>query len=501
MSATSSSGSSHSDDHAGDSHHGLTHCENCHAALHGHYCHACGQSVVNPIRHIGHAVEEVFESFWHLDGRIFRTLRDLLVPGRVARNYIAGHRVRYVAPLRLFVIVSVLTFFVAQFAIHADEGTQFIDVHGMQGATVQLGNTKKQIRDADTVAQVEQLRASTVERLRTASAAVPAEARNAIDTSIQAVNRQADKRIEQLRISEGLDDGQIAAQKQQGLQAATTPPAGSIEAATTLAEVETARDARIAAIVRDAPAGTRTDPVAAATRGNEIHSANTEAGCRIAQLQREHALSSEGANARKSEFDRYGEPDCEDLNDPLAFNGKPWDAVTNPLTVSWWPDFANKWLNRQVGRGEANIKRLNKEPWRYVSTLISAIPSALFLMVPIFALLLKLAYLGSGRGYLEHLAVALYSHVYLCLSILAIFVLTLLDGAIAPHWSGFGWISGIGIGLLWLWMPVYLLIMQKRVYANGWLLTLVRYSVVGWLYFVLLSMAAAALAVAAILRM
>lgn len=34
------------------------------------------------------------------------------MPGRVACNDLAGHRVRYIAPLRLFVILTVLTFFV-----------------------------------------------------------------------------------------------------------------------------------------------------------------------------------------------------------------------------------------------------------------------------------------------------------------------------------------------------------------------------------------------------
>ncbi|GHD66051.1 hypothetical protein GCM10007164_04040 [Luteimonas padinae] len=40
----------------------------------------------NPIRPLGHAVEEFCEAFWHLDGRVFRTLRDLWSPGEVAIN-------------------------------------------------------------------------------------------------------------------------------------------------------------------------------------------------------------------------------------------------------------------------------------------------------------------------------------------------------------------------------------------------------------------------------
>ena len=55
-------------------------CENCQTPLQGGFCHVCGQNAHNPLRSFGHAVEEVFESFWHLDGRIFRTLRTLLSP-------------------------------------------------------------------------------------------------------------------------------------------------------------------------------------------------------------------------------------------------------------------------------------------------------------------------------------------------------------------------------------------------------------------------------------
>lgn len=75
-------------------------CENCHAPLQGQYCHPCGQSRHSPTRHFGHAIEEVFESFSHPDGRVWRALRDLVVPGRVARDYLAGHRARHIAPLR-----------------------------------------------------------------------------------------------------------------------------------------------------------------------------------------------------------------------------------------------------------------------------------------------------------------------------------------------------------------------------------------------------------------
>ncbi|MDO4709190.1 MAG: DUF3667 domain-containing protein [Pseudomonadota bacterium] len=114
------------------------HCENCQTTLQGGYCHACGQSAHNPLKHLGHAIEEVFESFWHLDGRVFRSLRDTCVPGRIINQYLAGHRVRYLPPLRLFVILSLLTFFLARLwmpdidtpELHIGEAPQALEVNG-----------------------------------------------------------------------------------------------------------------------------------------------------------------------------------------------------------------------------------------------------------------------------------------------------------------------------------------------------------------------------------
>lgn len=483
---------------AGHGHDLPSRCENCEAALHGHYCHDCGQSVHNPVRNFGHAIEEVFESFWHLDGRVFRTLRELMSPGKVAREYLAGRRVRYIPPLRLFVIVSVLTFFVAQFAIHVDSNSHF-DIDTAQSTTVRLGNVKKQMRAAGSVAEVEELRTRMVGELRAAAAAAPV-ARGTIEASIASVERQADKRIEALRELGGLSAGDVAAQRAEGVRLASAPRPGTIAGAESLAEVERLRDERIAA-VRAQRAAASPQERESSDYAERIRQANVEAGCRIAQLQIAHAGRSEGATLRAPERERYGEAECDGDMDPLSFNGRPWDPKTNPLKVEWWPQFANDWLNRQVGKGEVNFQRASKDPALYVHALIGAIPSALFLMVPIFALLLKIAYLGSGRGYLEHLVVALYSHTYLCLTLLAMFVLMLLGDAIAPHWAGFAWVKGLGIGLLWLWMPVYLLLMEKRVYANGWPLTLLRYTLIGGAYFVLLSLATAALMAAAIVRM
>jgi hypothetical protein len=186
---------------------------------------------------------------------------------------------------------------------------------------------------------------------------------------------------------------------------------------------------------------------------------------------------------------RDGNEDDDENN--ISFNGTPWDPQTNPLTVSWWPDFANRWLNAQVGRAKKNIKRMQDDPELFKDAFLSAVPSTLFVLLPVFALMLKVLYLFKRRLYMEHLLVALHSHAFLCLALLLMFGAVALQDWLAPKPGAlhglFTWIEAA----LWTWMPLYLLLMQKRVYGQGWIMTLLKYSVLGFCYVTLLSLGAA----------
>jgi len=171
----------------------------------------------------------------------------------------------------------------------------------------------------------------------------------------------------------------------------------------------------------------------------------------------------------------------------FRFGSEAWDAETNPVTVDWLPKAANTALNRMIGRAQRNIEQARNEPGHLIEALLQNLPQALFLLLPVFALLLKVFYLFARRLYMEHLIVALHSHAFLCASLLVIVGLNLLDN-VAGAWLG----GAIGVGLSWLqkalliWMPLYLLLMQKRVYGQGWILTLGKYFVLGNIYCVLI---------------
>ncbi|HEU4780928.1 MAG TPA: DUF3667 domain-containing protein [Steroidobacteraceae bacterium] len=89
-------------------------CANCHSALNGEYCAACGQRHEPHVHTLTHFAGEAFESVSHADSRLWRTLGYLLTrPGYLTREFFAGRRVSYLPPFRLYLVISVLFFLVA----------------------------------------------------------------------------------------------------------------------------------------------------------------------------------------------------------------------------------------------------------------------------------------------------------------------------------------------------------------------------------------------------
>ena len=304
-------------------------CQNCGAPLLGPHCYRCGQPVNGLVRHFSSIVGDFADSVLNIDARVFRTLWPLFArPGYLSREYFAGRRVRYVSPVRLFVFLSIATFFVAQLLVSFGDDS-----------TVQFGKG----------------------------------------------------------------------------------------------------------------AGAQVEATADADSGN-------------------------------------------DGMDNISFNGRPWNAQSNPVDIGWLPAFADRWINAQIGHGVENVSALQKDPDRFKDALLGALPSTLFVLLPIFALMLKILYLFKRRLYMEHLIVALHSHAFLCLSLLLVFGVSALGDAVP--WLKRG--AGLVEAALFVWMPLYLLLMQKRVYGQGWILTLLKYGVLGVSYMILLSFGVAATVVASV---
>ncbi|MGE5213285.1 MAG: DUF3667 domain-containing protein [Nitrospirota bacterium] len=102
----------------------LTHCENCGAQLQGHWCAQCGQPAIEYRRSFRYVVADLLNEFLNWDSKFFTTIALLILkPWRLTNEFLAGKRVRYVNPLRLYLLASILFFFAVNYGakdIHVD---------------------------------------------------------------------------------------------------------------------------------------------------------------------------------------------------------------------------------------------------------------------------------------------------------------------------------------------------------------------------------------------
>jgi hypothetical protein len=91
-------------------------CLNCGFVVEERYCSRCGQENTEPKESFLHLVGHFFADITHFDSQIFTTLKDLVLrPGFLTREYIAGKRVHYLNPIRMYVFISAV-FFLVMFA-------------------------------------------------------------------------------------------------------------------------------------------------------------------------------------------------------------------------------------------------------------------------------------------------------------------------------------------------------------------------------------------------
>ena len=100
-------------------------CLNCGALLSGPFCSSCGQRDIPPYPSVR---ELAVDAFWELsgwDGRFASTVRALVRrPGQLTLEFLEGRRARYISPLRLYLMCSLVYFVVAAAApdVRLDDG-------------------------------------------------------------------------------------------------------------------------------------------------------------------------------------------------------------------------------------------------------------------------------------------------------------------------------------------------------------------------------------------
>lgn len=389
-------------------------CENCHQPLIGPFCGQCGQQAESTLKYFWVVIMHLLDDIFSFDSRASRTIFPLITrPAFLTNEYIAGRRVHYVPPLRLYLFISIVFFITLKFFITANN------------------NNTLNINDNQTV--VTEIK-NHIELLKT--------------KQLTAQKKSTDNTTELLDISNDI-----------------------IKFSTFLTDIN-----------KDYTLKENKDLIEMTRRLVDL------------ELERDQLDNGDSFSSKKKErYDLFQSNIAKIKNDgdfELNNTAEDWTIQNNDDgTLSF--DFLSEDSNKKLDAFSKSLvkkakKALNSDTTPLVQEAIEKLPQLMFILLPLFAALLKIMYLFSKRLYMEHLTVALHSHSFIFFTILLVELLGVFyEYSVTALPALSGTIEFIGNALM-VWIPIYLFIMQKRVYKQGYLFTFIKYSFIGSAYMMLI---------------
>ncbi len=133
----------------------------------------------------------------------------------------------------------------------------------------------------------------------------------------------------------------------------------------------------------------------------------------------------------------------------------------------------------------------SKDPAPLFKEFYQTLPYMMFVLLPLFALLIKLFYLFSNRYYVEHLIFLIHNHcfVFSALSLQQLIWLATDRISEKSHWlwKSLDWLGEWLVILLFSWIVTYIFVAMKRVYRQSWGKTIFKGCMLGGLYILLIS--------------
>lgn len=209
---------------------------------------------------------------------------------------------------------------------------------------------------------------------------------------------------------------------------------------------------------------------------------------KIYQLEYQKAFSDDFSEQESQQLETL-KSSWEDLQDhPLEWIIDVFDGLEQ-LDFDSLTEDQNLRLKDQFKQIKDNARyALREDSSPLVKQVLAELPKLMFLLLPLFALFLKIIYPFSKRFYMEHLMVAFHSHGFI---FFALMILTLFELAMNSWFTDAQWLKTVldplGAAVL-LWIPVYLFWMQKSVYRQGWFMTTFKYMITGFSYLMLMIM-------------
>ncbi|WP_333601232.1 DUF3667 domain-containing protein [Flavobacterium sp.] len=98
-------------------------CLNCRYVVDNRFCPNCGQENTDTRKTFHHLFIHFFEDLTHYENAFWKTIKNLFFkPASLTKEYLSGKRLSYLAPVRLYIFISFITFFLtAIFPTNKDE--------------------------------------------------------------------------------------------------------------------------------------------------------------------------------------------------------------------------------------------------------------------------------------------------------------------------------------------------------------------------------------------
>jgi hypothetical protein len=118
-------------------------CLNCNYVVEKRFCPNCGQENIDTRKTFYQLFVHFFEDLTHYENSFWKTIRNLLLkPASLTKEYLSGKRMSYLAPIRLYIFISFVTFFLLS-VIPNSEDTPDVKVNSNKAALLPEKNSKK----------------------------------------------------------------------------------------------------------------------------------------------------------------------------------------------------------------------------------------------------------------------------------------------------------------------------------------------------------------------
>lgn len=88
-------------------------CLNCRHVVENKFCPNCGQENSDTRKTFHHLFVHFFEDLTHYENAFWKTIKNLLFkPANLTKEYLSGKRLSYLAPVRLYIFISFVAFFI-----------------------------------------------------------------------------------------------------------------------------------------------------------------------------------------------------------------------------------------------------------------------------------------------------------------------------------------------------------------------------------------------------